>query len=71
MPAYGFKIEVIFIFRARAISLPGQCRYWLCTLALSVHAHAHWPNIIQRDLIVVVVIVVVVVVVVIDELLSF
>ena len=43
----------------------------LCTLALSVHAHAHRPNIIQRDLIVVVVIVVVVVVVFVDELWSF
>ena len=40
-------------------------------LALSVRAHAHWPNIVQRYLIVVVVILVVVVVVVVNELLSF
>ena len=65
MPAYGFKIEVIFIFRARAISLPGQCRYWLCTLAFYVRARAHWQNIVQRDVIVVVVLVVL------DELLRF
>ena len=41
-------------------------------LALSVRAHAHWPNIVQRDCIVVVVIVIVGgVVVVVDEFLSF
>ena len=68
MPAYGFKIEVIFIFCARAISLPGQCRYWLCTLALLFRACAHWPNVAQIDLTVVVVIVGVVVAVIVDML---
>ena len=42
----------------------------MCTLGMYVRAHAHWPHVVQIDLIVVVIVGDVIVVVV-DELWSF